>query len=142
MTEGDVVPIFLTVDDVLALHAEQISLFGGARGIRDCNALESAIAQPLATFDGEFLHGDLFEMAAAYAFHIAENQAFVDGNKRAALNAALVFLDINGWVVLDPDSRLFDAMLELANKHLDKQAFGRLLKELSSRHFDDGRVEG
>jgi hypothetical protein len=88
---------------VLALHDDQLRLFGGSAGVRDRGALESAVATPEATFDDEFLHEDLFQMAAAYAFHIAENQPFVDGNKRTGLNAALVFLDVNGWVVLDPD---------------------------------------
>jgi death-on-curing protein len=88
--------LFLSVEEVLALHDDQLRLFGGSAGIRDRNALESAIATPAATFDGAFLHDDLFHMAAAYAFHLAENQPFVDGNKRTAINAALVFLDING----------------------------------------------
>jgi len=99
-------PLFLSVEDVLALHGDQLRLFGGSAGVRDRGALESAVATPGATFDGEFLHEDLFHMAAAYAFHIAENQPFVDGNKRTGLNAALVFLDVNGWIVEDPHIRL------------------------------------
>ena len=71
-------PLFLTVDEVL-LHADQLRLFGGSDGIRDQGALDSAVATPASTFDGKFLHQDLFHMAAAYAFHIAENQPFVDG---------------------------------------------------------------
>ena len=104
-------PLFLTVEDVLALHDDQLRLFGGSAGVRDAGALDSAVATPAATFDQEFLHDDLFHMAAAYAFHIAENQPFVDGNKRTGLNAAIVFLDINGWIVSDPDMRLYDAMI-------------------------------
>ncbi len=96
MTSDLALPDFLTLDDVLAMHDDQLERFGGSAGIRDMGALESAIAMTTATFDGEFLHQDLFNMAAAYAFHIAENQPFVDGNKRTALNAALVILDING----------------------------------------------
>jgi len=73
-------PTFLDVDDVLALHEAQMERFGGADGVRDQGLLESAVAQPQASFGGQYVHADLFTMAAAYAFHIAENQPFVDGN--------------------------------------------------------------
>ena len=73
--------------------------------------LEAAIAQPRTTFDGDYLHGDLFSMAAAYAFHIGEAQAFLDGNKRAALLAAVVFLDLNGFRLPEPEEVLYLAML-------------------------------
>jgi death on curing protein len=128
----DLAPLFLTVADVLALHDDQLRLFGGSAGVRDAGALESAVATPASTFDQEFLHEDLFHMAAAYAFHIAENQPFVDGNKRTGLNAALVFLDINGWVVSDPDMRLYDAMIALSSRVLDKGGLGKLFQELSA----------
>lgn len=124
-------PFFLSVEDVLALHDDQLRLFGGSAGIRDRGALESAIATPAATFDDEFLHEDLFHMAAAYAFHIAENQPFVDGNKRTALNAALVFLDVNGWVVHDPDMRLYDAMIALSSRALDKRGLAFIFRALA-----------
>ena len=70
-------------------------------------------------------------MAAAYAFHIAENQPFVDGNKRAALNAALVFLDINGWLVADPEMLLYDAMIAISSRSLDKTGLAELLRSLA-----------
>ena len=75
---------------MLALHVDQIREFGGSEGLRDQGGLESAVAQANATYDGKYLQAGLFEMAAAYAFHIAENHPFVDGNTRAALNAAIV----------------------------------------------------
>jgi death on curing protein len=81
---------------VLEIHALQLGEFGGIAGVRDRGLLESAVEQPRATAFGELLHTDLFEMAAAYLFHIVKNHAFLDGNKRTALVAALVFLDING----------------------------------------------
>jgi len=90
------VPLFLTLDDVLESHAEQIAAYGGSDGIRDVGMLLSAVAQPESTFDGQFLHVDLFEMAAAYLFHIVQNHPFLDGNKRVGLEAALLFLEING----------------------------------------------
>jgi len=131
VTERSLEPEFLNVEDVLSLHGDQLRLFGGSEGIRDRNALESAVAAPQASFDGALLHADLFQMAAAYAFHIAENQAFVDGNKRAALNAALVFLDINGWIVSDPHGSLFHAMLGLADRSVTKTDLAELLRKLA-----------
>jgi len=124
-------PLFLTVDEVQELHDDQLRRFGGSAGVRDLGALESAVATPASTFDGEFLHVDLFHMAAAYAFHIAENQPFVDGNKRAALNAALVFLDINGWLVADPELLLYDAMIAISSRSLDKAGLAELLRSLA-----------
>jgi len=72
-------------------------------------------------------------MAAAYAFHIAENQPFLDGNKRTALVSALVFLDINGFVILDEGMKLYDAMIAIANKEMDKYDLAELLKTLSEQ---------
>jgi death-on-curing protein len=124
-------PSFLEVEDVIVLHDDQLRLFGGSAGIRDANALESAVSVAQSTFDGRFLHVDLFEMAAAYAFHIAENQPFIDGNKRTGLNAALVFLDVNGWLVVDADGKLYDAMMALSLHDLDKRGLARLLRDLA-----------
>lgn len=72
-------------------------------------------------------------MTAAYAFHIAENQPFLDGNKRTALVSALVFLDINGFEILDESMRLYDAMIAIANKDMDKYDLAELLKDLSEK---------
>ena len=112
-------PSFLRLQEVLDLHADQLDLFGGSDGIRDPGGLEAALAMPSATFDGSFLHDGIFEMAAAYAFHIAENQPFIDGNKRTALNAALVFLYLNGWDVVDPEMALYEGMSGFATRALD-----------------------
>lgn len=95
---------FLTLDEVLGIHADQIRVYGGAGGLRDLELLQSAIAMPETTFDGEYLHPSVFEMAAAYLFHVARNHPFVDGNKRTALMCALVFLGLNGERMrADPD---------------------------------------
>jgi death-on-curing protein len=72
-------PDFLTLDEILEIHDDQILRYGGDVGIRDWGLLESAIAMPQQSFGGQYLHKDIFEMAAAYAFHLAESQAFVDG---------------------------------------------------------------
>jgi death-on-curing protein len=124
-------PEFLSLGDVLLIHDEQLEAYGGIDGIRDRGLLESAVMMPQASFGGEYLHQNLFEMAAAYAFHIAENQPFLDGNKRTALVSALVFLDIAGFVILDEDMKLYDAMIAIANKDMDKYDLAALLKSLS-----------
>lgn len=75
-------PRFLSLDEVFEIQARMLEAYGGQAGVRDRASLESAVGMPTQTFGGVFVHADLFEMAAAYAFHIAENQPFVDGNKR------------------------------------------------------------
>lgn len=93
---------FLTFEDAIELHAEQISRFGGSLGIRDEGLLRSALAQPNAAFGDELLHPTLEAQAAAYLFHLAKNHPFVDGNKRIAVACCLVFLVLNGFQ-LDPE---------------------------------------
>lgn len=122
---------FLVLDEILYLHQLQIEEYGGSDGIRDRGLLESAIAMPEASFAGVFVHTSVFEMAAAYAFHIAENQPFIDGNKRTALATALVFLDINFIELDDPEEKFFDAMINLAIKKLDKKGLAQLFESLS-----------
>ncbi|MCK4659796.1 MAG: type II toxin-antitoxin system death-on-curing family toxin [Phycisphaerae bacterium] len=87
-------PEFLRVDEILHVHQDQIERYGGHASIREVGLLLSAIAMPQASIGGEFLHHDLFEMAAAYLFHIVQNHPFVDGNKRTGAAVALVFLDM------------------------------------------------
>lgn len=125
-------PSFLTLAEVLDIHQDQIKRHGGKTGLRDRGLLESAISIPQSGFGGKFLHGSLFEMAAAYAYHISQNQPFVDGNKRTALGAALIFLELNGKSVADPKGRLYEAMIGLANDKLDKKGLAKMFKELSS----------
>jgi len=122
---------FLDLEIVLQIHEEQLAEFGGAEGLRDKGLLESAIAQPEATFGGEYVHSDLFHMAAAYAFHIAQNQPFVDGNKRTGLLAATTFLDLNGISLETPTERLYQAMIDVAERRLDKEGLAKLLRELA-----------
>lgn len=126
-------PIFLTVAEVLGIHREQLDAYGGIHGIRDQTLLESAVMTPQASFGGEYLHSDIFEMAAAYAFHIAENQPFLDGNKRTALVSGLAFLDLNGIVIIDPDGLLYNMLIDIANRKADKQDMAELLRSLPTQ---------
>ena len=92
-------PRFLDLAEVLEIHVDQIERYGGTAGVRDLPLLLSALAMPTAGVRGVHVHGTLFEIAAAYLFHIAKNHAFVDGNKRTALASALTFLDLNGITI-------------------------------------------
>lgn len=124
-------PEFLDLADVLLIHEEQLARYGGSAGLRDQGLLDSAIAMPRATFDGTFVHESLFAMAAAYAFHIAENQPFVDGNKRTGVLAAVVFLELNGFIVEEPPSGFYDAMIAVAERRLTKEGLAELLRKWS-----------
>lgn len=120
MSEPPLAPRFLHKQTVLDIHDAQIAEHGGDAGLRDEGLLEFALAQPQAGFGGQYLHEDLFAMAAAYVFHLANSHAFVDGNKRTALAAALVFLDVNGYEVPDEDTELADLVLEMIEQRRDK----------------------
>lgn len=123
-------PIFLSLDKVLRIHDAQILAFGGSEGIRELSLLESAVMTPQASFGGEYLHQDIYQMAAAYAFHIAENQPFLDGNKRTALASAIVFLDLNDIIITDENGLLFNAMIDIAQKTIDKYDLAELFRSL------------
>jgi death-on-curing protein len=111
---------FLTVDEVLALHAHMISRYGGEDGVRDFGALDSALSMPQAGFGGELMHPSLHEQAAAYLFHIVKNHAFVDGNKRVALATALVFLELNGASVSATEDELVTLTVGAADGSVSK----------------------
>jgi len=124
-------PLFLTLAEVLDIHNDQIRRYGGKDGARDLGLLESAISIPQTGFGGRLLHSSLFEMASAYAYHISENQPFVDGNKRTALASALIFLEMNGVFICDPKGQLYDAMIKVSTHKLGKKALAALLAELA-----------
>ena len=122
-------PVFLALDEVLALQADQIERYGGEAGVRDPGLLSSALAMPQATFGGEWLHPTLPEMAAAYLFHIVRNHPFVDGNKRAGLISAIAFLGLNDQeLVADPDE-LVELVVAVAAGEADKSQIAVFLKE-------------
>ena len=122
-------PEFLTVEDVLGLHEEQIALYGGSAGVRDQSVLESAVQMPASGFGESFFHEDLAAMAGAYLFHIVKNHPFVDGNKRTGLHAALVFLDVNGYLLDAPDGNVEAKVLAVASGIMSKEAAARFIRE-------------
>lgn len=111
-------PTFLTLDQVLGVHARSLEEHGGTQGIRDLGLIESALASAQNTF--YYANGDVFEVAASYAFHLAEAQAFLDGNKRTGVAAALVFLALNGVYAQPPQWALYLAMIDVAEKKKSK----------------------
>lgn len=128
----DAPPLFLALDDVLEYHEKQIELYGGLHGIGDHGLLDSALASPrnLFSYDEQ---ADLFDIATAYAFHISQNQAFNDGNKRTGLQAAIAFLKGNGYAVETSDGNLFEWMIRLAEGNMSKADFSRALCTCSIR---------
>jgi death on curing protein len=110
----------LTVANVLEVHAEAISQFGGSAGIREIALLESAVAAPQASFGGESVYTDVIEVAAAYFFFLCRNHPFVDGNKRAALGACIVFLRLNGIEPKSDSQSWEDLTLDVAASRLDR----------------------
>ena len=121
-------PLFLTLDEVFSLHAEQIRLFGGASGIRDIGLLESAVGSAEATFDGAFLHETIFAMAAAYLHGICRNHPFLDGNKRTAVAAALTFLEMNGIEVDADEDAFYELVIGVAEGRVSKAAVSVFLE--------------
>lgn len=122
-------PAFLTLDEVLEIHRDQLARYGGAPGIRDLGLLQSAVAQPRASFGGQFLHADLLTMAAAYLFHIVQNHPFLDGNKRVGAVAALVFLRLNDQEVSVTNAELEALVLSVAKGQVDKTALTAFFRD-------------
>jgi death-on-curing protein len=106
---------FLSVEDALLLHSDTMSHEGGLSGIRDHGLLDAAVAMPREQFGGEYLHPEVPGMAAAYLYHLAQNHPFHDGNKRVAVMAAYVFLDVNGWDLRVSPSELESVTRQVAS---------------------------
>lgn len=126
-------PRFLSLDDVLRLHAWQLARYGGGEGIRDIGLLESAVAQPQAGFGGRFAHETIAAMTGAYLFHIVANHPFVDGNKRTGLLAALTFLDLNDLIVMRASVDWYSLTLAVAAGQLNKAEVVARLTEWAGR---------
>jgi len=114
-------PLFLSVDHIMAIHRQVVEDFGGNAGVRDRGLLDSAAAMPGAVFAGEFLHKSIGDMAAAYHYHICRNHPFMDGNKRTAVAAAEVFLDVNGYEFAAEDETLIAITLKVTGGTASKQ---------------------
>lgn len=99
-------PVFLELGEVVLIHQDQLERYGGTPGIRDIALLESAVAMARAGIADRYLHEDIFEMAAAYLYHMVRDHPFVDGNKRTGIVTALVFLEMNGVTIQADEDEL------------------------------------
>ena len=124
---------FLTLDEVIEIHQEMIDRYGGSAGIRDQGLLESAVASPQAGFGGQYLHVDVFEMAAAYLFHITMNHPFIDGNKRAGATAAFVFLKLNNRTLTAGENQFELIVRAVAEGKLGKDEIAKFFQKNSKR---------
>lgn len=111
---------FLTLTEILEIHRDLVSRYGGTAGIRDIELLKSALGIPMATFSGKFLHTDIYEMAAAYLFHLVKNHPFLDGNKRVGAVTALVFLLLNDHDLDAPEDDFAEMVISVARGEIDK----------------------
>ena len=122
--------LHLTVEQVRDIHVVMIREFGGSPGVRDMGLLESAVAAPQASVFGQSPFKDLVEVAAAYLFYLCRNHPFLDGNKRTAMTAAIVFLRLNG-ITPAPDGDEWEYLvLDVAASKLDREATTKRLRKL------------
>lgn len=115
------IPRFLSNSQVIAIHLRQVDRFGGTAGIRDNGLLDSALAQPQATFGGELLHHTIHEQAAAYLFHLVKNHPFVDGNKRTGFAVAIAFLALNGYNINLSEEEAYNLVMQVAQGEITKE---------------------
>jgi death on curing protein len=121
-------PNFLTLAEVLLLHENQVEQFGGSFGVRDLGLLESALAQPAASFGGEYLHPTIADQAAAYLYHIAKNHPFIDGNKRTAFAVMDAFLRFNGHSLPITNEETYGLVIQVAQSDIAKAELTAKLK--------------
>jgi death-on-curing protein len=122
-------PTFLSVEDVIEIHADTIRHEGGLGGVRDHGLLTSAVMMPQQRHGGQFLHEGVPDMAAAYLFHIVMNHPFHDGSKRAGAMAAFVFLDVNGIEMTASNDELERAVLAVAAGEMSKDELTAWMRE-------------
>lgn len=127
------IPEFLDQASVLQIHDRQLQKFGGTLGVRDMGLLESALAQPQASFGGELLHPTIYQQAAAYLYHLAMNHPFLDGNKRTAFAVMDAFLRLNRHQLNLSNDQAYQLVLEVVQKTMSKEALiDRLAEAITS----------
>lgn len=120
---------YISLDEVIAIHDNMVSLYGGSHGIRDLGLVESAISRPKATFGGQDLYPDIFTKAAALFHSLMFNHAFVDGNKRTTISTTARFLSLNGYQLTVTDREFVDFPLKVENNHLPLEEIAAWLKK-------------
>lgn len=125
-------PLFLTLEEVLAIHENRVRKYGGSSGLRDLGLLQSALGNVEATFGGQFLNETLFEMAAAYLYSICRNHPFLDGNKRTALACAMAFLRLNRTRIKSTQNDLYELVIGVAEGRISKAAVAVFFEQHTS----------
>ena len=125
--------IFLTLEQVLFIHEDQIARYGGSHGVRDFGLLESAILRAQTTFGGQELYPSIFEKASALMHSLVKNHAFVDGNKRTATVSTLTFLVLNGYQIVVSQGALVAFSLSVENNKLPLEKIALWLKKYSKK---------
>jgi len=123
---------YLSVAEIILLHARLIQQTGGSRGIRDVGLLESAVARPQATFERQDLYPDLWTKAAALMESLVQNHPFVDGNKRAGLVATGLFLARNGYTLIADNAQVLAFTMRVATGERDQATMARWLRDHSA----------
>lgn len=121
-------PRFLSNSQIIKIHERQISQFGGTAGIRDEGLLDSALAQPQATFSGELLHPTIHEQAAAYLYHLAMNHPFIDGNKRTAFAVMDTFITLNGYSLNLSTAETYNMVIRVVKQEISKEELSVFLE--------------
>jgi len=122
---------FLSEAIVLAIHEDQVRLYGGIYGVRDAAALDAALHMPQAQFGGQFLHPTLFHMAAAYGFHLCQNHPFSDGNKRTAGMVMFTFLQLNGLTIIATEIDYYNTVMSIATGQMNKDQLTLWLQKVT-----------
>lgn len=121
-------PRFLSISQVLDIHQDEINSFGGTNGVRDEGLLDSALAQPQATFGGELLHPTIGEQAAAYLYHLAMNHPFIDGNKRTAFAVMDTFITLNGYSLNLSVEEAYNLVIQVVKREISKEELSAFLE--------------
>lgn len=121
-------PRFLSISQVLDIHQDEINSFGGTFGVRDEGLLDSALAQPQATFGGELLHPTIGEQAAAYLYHLAMNHPFIDGNKRTAFAVMDTFITLNGYSLNLSEEQAYNLVIQVVQRQISKEELSAFME--------------
>ena len=122
-------PKFVDIQQAIAIHDFLIEKYGGSLGLRDEGLLESALAQPQASFFGELLHPTIAEQAAVYLFHLCKNHPFIDGNKRAAFGVMVAFVAVNNYRLNLSNDQLYNLVLDVAASKIDKPQLIEVIRQ-------------
>jgi death on curing protein len=121
--------LFLTIEEIEEIHADQLARYGGQAGYRDKQLIESAVASPKQTMFGQPLYKDIADMASVYLFQISESQGFTDGNKRTGVAACITFLAINGYELERDENEIYEVTMRVGNKQMNREGLAAWIRD-------------